>query len=189
MMGNFYKMISYSPCAINWKSVPDKFKDACFGSNFQYIDPSQVVRLDLKNDCEPYFPDFVDFERIPLISDRFKSILDDFGVDNLLYAKVELFHKPSSQSIECWLALPPRILCIDWSESKYNSQLSRFDKMVIAKRFVGRYDIFKSADRNDKRLLVDNDIFVTERLRKYIEDKQEELGIELDNLDFFELDE
>ena len=122
------------------------------------------------------FPDFLYNYGIPLISPKFKRLLDKFGVDNLFYKPIYLDCAALGRHEPFVLALPPRIRAVrqtymrlldengDETEGK---ELTKDGYGIAHYRInasaVGNYRIFKIAD------VCDTDIIVTRDLKQAIE--------------------
>jgi len=192
-MSDFYIMwADDSPDYISLDSdmIPIKFEDACFNSEFQHIFPKEKMTLELSEDSETIFPDFIYDEScgIPLISDKLKLIFDDFGIDNLVYQRIVLHQEDSGTDIECWLALPPKINCLNFKKSEFMESTGSVIEMVIDKRKVGRYDIFKVSGKSSG-LVAGAKIIVTKRLYDYLIGEKERTGLALENVYFTPLGE
>lgn len=182
---------------INSNFLNTKFELHCQNSNLDQIDPNTTMAIwILKHENDEYTDFMYDYgNRIPLISDRFKKILDNFGVNNVLYKKIILQNFPielnqGGESHECWLALPSRIDCIDFEKSERDLEavFITYTKLVISEAKAKNYDIFKISREDDKGA-IGPEIIVSERLKDYIEKWQKEHNTKLTCVYFRELDE
>lgn len=126
---------------------------ACSASEFQLLDREPLeVELDPAGGVE--FPDFIVYlNRVPLVSERLRQALDREGIDNLFYKPVALIQPELGLRESFWLALPPRIDCLDWRECDLRevsgaraptwAKTWRVEKIAIDEDKVGRYRIFK----------------------------------------------
>lgn len=141
--------------------APEEIKRGCMNSEFQFLDHKEIsVELDLEYGVE--FPDLIMAEQyIPLISDKMRERFDYWGIDNLFYKRINL--KISELEIEeiYWLALPPRIDCLD-PEEAFDREFQVCVKIAIIGNRVGNYDIFKLQGGNDE-------IILTQRLKELLE--------------------
>ena len=185
----FYKMYA-QPCVEEYV-VPgdgiDVLFDGCLYSEFQYLDHAPIA-VEVAEDGGVIFPDFIVHRTIPLISIGMREVLDRFNADYLFYKPVQLTIAARGIAEDYWLALPPRIDCLDVERSIFvvgeeedNRQpLERrceVEKIVIAQKKIGRFDIFKIANS------VNQEIIVTERLKNALERGS------FENLCFYELEE
>ena len=166
-MSDFYSLESDSGyweyVSPDFSKLPSKFREACISSNFQYIDKSPI-KLEILENSGNIFPDFMYnvSESIPLISNRLKNIFDDFNIDNLLYKRVNLFKKSTNVENLYWLALPPRIDCLDYEHSTIDEIQNSVDTIRINSNNAGIYDIFKILGVNN------NEIIITKRFFEYL---------------------
>ncbi|MDO5296541.1 MAG: hypothetical protein Q4F00_07920 [bacterium] len=147
---------------------------ACRTSSFQFLD-RQPLTVEIEDSGGLTFPDFLYNYDVPLISLRFKKILDKLGVDNLFYKPVYLDCAALGRHEPYILALPPRIRAVrrvytrladeDGDESE-GRELCRDEHGLkhykINASEVGNYRIFKLAD------VIDTDIIVTRDLQAAI---------------------
>lgn len=137
--------------------VPPEIKHGAIDSEFQFLDHKEMT-IELEDCYGTDFPDFIMAENyVPMISERLKQRFDSWGIDNLFYKRIRL--KMSDYDIEeqYWLALPPRIDCLD-PERSFDKDLGICTRIFILPDKVGNYDIFKLKDGNDA-------IVITERLK------------------------
>lgn len=137
----------------------------CAQSEFQFLD-HQPITIPLSENSGLEFPDFLYARQIPLISDRFKAVLDNAGVDNLFYKAVILTDTGLGIKERYWLAQPPRIRCLNRQESRFvqeNVSLPKATKIVINPSKVGNYKVFCIGE------VVNREIIVTEELKEEIE--------------------
>ena len=169
----FYRM--YSNTCVEEYAKPGKslqvLERGCLNSEFQFLDKSPLT-VEISEDGGLQFPDFLLYGCIPLVSSRFKEVLDGFGVDYLFYKQIRLVFPPLGIHSVYWLALPPRIQCLDLKKSMIDIEDNEFilpyEKMREAKKIAinedetGRYHIFKLAG------VVNQDIIVTETLKNVL---------------------
>ena len=156
----------------------------CLNSEFQFLDQSTLT-VELSDEGGLQFPDFILSGCVPLISQRFKEILDTFAVDNLFYKQIRFVFPQLGVHSVYWLALPPRIQCLDLQKSMIDTENNEYTlpyekmreakKIVINESEVGRYHIFKLAG------VVNQDIIVTETLKRILSESN------LENLYFSEV--
>ena len=143
--------------------VPPEIKRGVIDSEFQFLDHKEIS-VELEDCYGTEFPDLIMAENyVPLISARLKQYFDTWGIDNLYYKKIRL--KMTDYEIEelYWLALPPRIDCLD-PEKSFNEELGICNKIVILPNKVGNYNIFKLKNGNDE-------VIITEYLRTMLNSK------------------
>ena len=105
--------------------------------------------------------------------------MDGAGVDNLFYKVVMLTDKTIGTQERYWLALPPRIRCLNRSQSTFvepEATLPKVEKIVINPSKVGNYKIFCIEE------VVNRDIIITADLKATIEEAQ------LENVFFYPLE-
>lgn len=149
---------------LNDETVPDELKYACKRSEFQYIDKTLKV-LEIDPDCGDLLPDFIYDERnyIPLISDRLKNVFDMLDVRNVYYQRVSLLRKKDGITSSYWIAVPPRIECMDKDKSTINTLWDKAEQIVIDEHKVGNYDIFKLSN------VINNEIIISLKMKNAIE--------------------
>lgn len=150
----------------------------CERSEFQFLN-HQVLSVPLAENSGLAFPDFLCSAQIPLISDKFKRVFDDSGIDNLFYKPILLTDETIGLRERYWLALPPRIRCLNRQASRFvedDAALPKATKIVINPSKVGNYQIFCLEE------VVNRDLIVTEWLKEKIE------AAHLENVYFAELE-
>lgn len=157
----------------------------CWQSEFQFLDHSPLD-IEISDEGGIYFPDFILQNSIPLISAGIKKIFDKLQVDYVFYKPIRLIYSELGRAEYYWLALPPRINCLDSSNSVIEVEENEFvlpyelireaKKICIAENQIGRYDIFKLAG------VVNQEIIVTEKLKNVLDEE------DFENLFFYELE-
>lgn len=182
--------VMYAETCIEDYAVPGKeifqLERACINSEFQFLDKSPLT-VEISDEGGLHFPDFILSGIIPLISTPVKRVLENFGVDYVFFKPIQLTARELGRVENFWLALPPRINCLDWERSIIEMENNKFappiDLMHEAKTFfidkhqIGRYNIFKLAG------VVNQEIIVTESLK----DALESAGFE--NIFFYKTEE
>lgn len=144
----------------------DCFSEACCSSEFQFLDREPIsveVAPDSGNICQ----DIIIENHVPLISERLKTIFDEHGVDNLFYKKVILTKDDIGMEEIYWLALPPRIKCLNRRKSEFEGEdeaHNRAKKIVISTKRVGNYKIFKLDTLRNNEIIITEDL--AEALKK-----------------------
>lgn len=167
-------------------SFKEDFIRACNQSEFQYLD-RRPIEIELSLDGGIEFPDFIVHDGcVSLVSEKFRRALDGAGVDNLFYKPVTLTFEQLGFAENYYLALPPRIDCLDRAESVIVVEendyalpeefLKTVTQIVIAPRRVGNYKIFKLPP-----FFTNTEIIITEELKKFLEQAA------LENVNFLEL--
>lgn len=142
-------------------AVPREIKRGCRDSEFQFLD-RRPLELELENDYGTEFPDLIMAEDyVPFISERLKRLFDRWGIDNLFYKKILLKMPDFDVREQYWLALPPRIDCLD-PEEALDPELGVCVKIAIIANRVGNYQIFKLKNGNDE-------IIITKELREKLQ--------------------
>ena len=164
---HFFKMTAEQ--ASEYAVPGDEIKElerGCVFSEFQFLD-HQPINVSLSNEGGIESPDFICRYRIPLVSDRFKNVLITAGVDNLFYKAVILYADKIGIRKRYWLALPPRIRCLNREASTFEEDdpglMPEAVKIVINPSKVGNYKIFCLGE------VINRDIIVTYELKKEIE--------------------
>ncbi len=140
--------------------VPPEIKRGVIDSEFQFLDHKEIS-IELEDCYGTDFPDLIMAENyVPMISERMKQRFDSWGIDNLFYKRIKLRMSEYDIEEQYWLALPPRIDCLD-PERSNDKVLEVCTKIVILPDRVGNYDIFKIIDGNDA-------IVITERLKNLL---------------------
>lgn len=184
---NFYVMYAQS-CIAEYAEPGNEInvlKKGCWQSEFQFLDRSPLD-VEISEDGGTYFPDFILQNSIPLISHGMKKIFDKFQIDYVFYKPIRLTYSELGRAENYFLALPPRINCLDTSRSVIEVEENEFvlptelireaKKICIAENQIGRYDIFKLAG------VVNQEIIITERLKNAL------VAEGFENLFFYELE-
>lgn len=139
----------------------------CAMSEFQYLD-KDTVSIEVEVDSGTTCQDFIYEHGVPLISDKVKRFFDSYGIDYLFYKKIIL--KKSSVGMEepYWLALPPRINCLNFEQSEIDEFLNAADEIVIDSRKIGRYDIFKLSGVTNLEIIVTKKLALALKEEKFI---------------------
>lgn len=148
---------------VSAKEGTKAFARACQMSEFQFLDASPIS-IEVDADSGKIFQDFIYDKGVPLVSDKMKDCLDELGVDYLMYKKVILTKNKLGIEEIYWLALPPRINCLNRDESDIDEMLNVAEEIVINDDKVGRYDIFKLAGVGNLDIIITET--VADRLRK-----------------------
>ena len=161
-------------------------RKGCQKSEFQFLNHSPL-KIEIADDSGIEFPDFLLNKSIPLISAGIKQTFDELNIDNLFYKPIQLTLEERGIAENYWLALPPRINCLDIERSEIEVEDNEFvmptelireaNKIVINESQVGRYEIFKLAG------VVNQEIIVTEQLKNVLETEN------FENVYFYELEE
>ena len=157
----------------------------CWQSEFQFLDHSPLD-VEISDDSGIYFPDIILKNSIVLISSGIKNIFDKMKTDYVFYKPIRLIYSELGRAENYFLAVPPRINCLDISRSIIEVEENEFTlpteilceakKICIAENKIGRYDIFKLAG------VVNQEIIVTEKLRNALAEE------DFENLFFYELE-
>lgn len=169
-MGNRYFVIDASPNVKEYLRIGgslDAIRKACAMSEFQYLDRSALCS-ELEKDSGDICQDYIYERGIPLISEKTKRIFDEFGVDYLFYKKIILQKSDVGLEEPYWLALPPRINCLNLEESEIDEILNVADEIVINDSRVGRYDIFKLAGVTNLEIIITEKLAVELKKHKLI---------------------
>ena len=145
---------------------------ACQTSSFQFLNHKPLT-VNISEDGGLTFVDFLYNDGIPLISPRFKRLLDSLGVDNLFYKTIYLDYAPLGRHEPYILALPPRIRAVRQEYMQLPDEYGNEGKELIKDEYgiaqykinasaVGNYLIFKLAD------VMDTDIIVTQDLMEAV---------------------
>lgn len=158
----------------------------CEFSEFQFLDHAPM-EIELSKDGGLDFPDLLICEgSIPLISQRLRESFMELDLNNVFYKPVNLVLPELGVREPFWLALPPRIDCLDWEDSEiledsddgfpFWARLHEAKKIVIAPEKTGNYKIFKLPPS-----LSNQQIIVDEEVRNFLERKN------FENVYFFPL--
>lgn len=179
----FYQMVAgESPDIVEPGENIMALKPVCLTSAFQLMDRKPISVEIVPPERTVIFPDFILYQSIPLISDKFYHLLQRMEVDYLFYKPVLLTWTEECRSEPYFLALPPRLRCLDMEKSIFaeaddDEPLKDAERMVIRTSSIGRYEIFKVAD------VVNQEIIVTKSMKCVLEKEN------LENLFFYELEE
>ena len=142
------------------KSYFEELAGPCNASEFQFLD-KKVLKIELDESIDTagvIIPDFIYEKGIALISERFKSLLDECGVDYVFYKKIILSKVDYGWEEIFWLAIPPRIDCLDFDKSEISQFLHHAEKICINSKRIGRYKIFKIAGISNVDIILTEDI-------------------------------
>lgn len=148
--------------------VPDELKRGCRNSEFQFIDP-EITVLTADPESGNSLPDFICDGRndVPLISERMKSVFDSLNVRFIFYQRIRIIKNSDGLSENYWLAVPPRIDCLDRDLDRDKSDIdemwNKAKKIVIDRDKTGNCDIFKISG------VVNNEIIISSRLKNALE--------------------
>ena len=167
-------------------SFTDEIERACYFSEFQFLNHS-LVEVEISLEGGITFQDFLLHKNsVPLISAKMKKVFDACKVDNIFYKPVTLTFSRLGFAENYFLALPPRINCLNMSESVFEVEDTEnffpemtsktATKIVIDRNKVGNYKIFKLP-----QFFLNAEIIVTEDLRTALE------NAELSNVNFIEI--
>lgn len=146
--------------------IPDDLKRGCRSSNYQFIDPN-ISELYASPESGDILPDFIcdGHNDVPLISERMKAVFDSLKIRFIFYQRIRIVRRSDGLSENYWLAVPPRIDCLDLDIEK-----SRIDKMrniaiqmVIDQDKVGNCEIFKISG------VKNNEIIISSKLKNALE--------------------
>ena len=129
----------------------------CQLSEFQFFD-ANPIKIEVDDSSGRVFQDFIYDNGVPLISDRMKECLALLGVDYLFYKKILLTKRNLGVGEIYWLALPPRINCLNRDESEIDELLNVADEIVINDDKVGRYEVFKLAGVGNLEIIISKKI-------------------------------
>lgn len=150
----------------NFRAEPfDALAIPCADSEFQFLD-RKPLRIELEPTVETsgiIIPDFIYERGIPLISDRFKDLLEGADVDNLFVKKIILSKSNVGWEEIFWLALPPRIDCLDLDQCEISPMLRRAQRLSIKPDRIGRYKMFKAAFVSNVDIILTEDLAETIR--------------------------
>lgn len=143
------------------------FAKACQMSEFQFLD-STPMNIEVDEDSGVIFQDYIYDKGVPLVSDRMKECFDDLGIDYLFYKKIILTKRKLGIEEIYWLALPPRINCLNRDESEIDELLNVAEDIVINEDKVGRYDIFKLAGVGNLEIIITDTVLTKLKEHDYI---------------------
>ena len=141
--------------------VSEFFETICRKSEFQYLD-KEVLRIEVSLEGGNEFPDFLYVnDCVPMISTKLRQLFEKEKIDNLYYKKIILSVEDFAIEEEYWLALPPRIDCVD--PECIDKDLGIAIEINIIPERVGNYKIFKMVN------IGNSDIVITRELKEVIE--------------------
>lgn len=142
-----------------------EYERYCQMSEFQFIN-KEPITIEVDKDSGKIFQDFIYDKGVPVISDSLKEFLVETGVDYLLFKKIILTKSQLGIEEIYWLALPPRINCLNRDESDIDEELNFADEIVINEDKVGRYELFKIAG------VTNLDIIISQKLAEALKQKK-----------------
>ncbi|MCR5834293.1 MAG: hypothetical protein K6G55_06575 [Selenomonadaceae bacterium] len=172
--------------SLDVNSFDENFTDACYRSEFQYLD-HQPIEVEISTEGGLTFPDFLICGGcIPLVSEKLRRIFDSVHVDNLFYKPITLTFNQLGYAEHYYLALPPRIDCLNREESIIEIEENEYalpeelmktiTKIVVNPFKAGNYKIFKLPSFSSN-----TEIIITDELKKLLERNS------LENVNFLEL--
>ena len=135
------------------------FRNPCVMSEFQHLD-KKAIYIDTNNE---FYQDFIYTHGIPLISEKVKDYFDSKKVDYLFYKKIIFQNLDTGKRENYWLALPPRINCLNRQKSDIDELLNVADKICINPTCIGRYHIFKLAGVTNLEIILNDKSRVRKR--------------------------
>lgn len=156
----------------DYSGLSNILKTACMTSEFQYI-TNDIIKLNSTENSGKIFPDFIynPSVAVPIVSEKLKMLFDSFGIDNLLYRKILLNSKPTGLEKLYFLALPPRINCLDIENTSVDQYIGDVDNLKIDDYKIGYYDIFKISG------ITNNEIIISAKLFSYLSEKSDLVSI------------
>ena len=155
----------------NFRAKPfDAIAIPCADSEFQFLD-RKPLRIEIDSTVETsgvIIPDFIYERGIPLISERFKDVLDRADVDNLFVKKIILSKNNAGWEEIFWLALPPRIDCLQPDRCEISPLLRRAERLIVNPDRIGRYKMFKAANVSNVDIILTEDLAQTIRAEDLI---------------------
>ena len=142
----------------------------CYTSEFQYLDKA-LLKVEISDEGGLEFPDFIICDNcIPLVSERFYQLMRCSGVDNLFYKPIKLTCTKLGLIESYWLALPPRINCLDFEYLIKSGHLEceniddipawqlncEASQIKLIENNVGNYQIFKLAGVSNQEIIVND---------------------------------
>lgn len=126
-------------------------------SNFQYLTKEPLV-IETSEDGGFEYPDYIWYP-VPLISERFKRVLDKNGIDNVFYKPVYIQDNLLEKRALYWLAVFDAIECLDHEKSLKDEELEwSYEKIAINPIKTGRYKVFKCSEINEQDIFFKEDI-------------------------------
>lgn len=145
----------------------DMIRIPCVMSEFQYLD-KKPIRIEVDESSGPVCQDFIYEHGIPLVSDHLKDFLDQNDVDYLFFKKIVLTKESVGMEEPYWLALPPRINCLNFEQSEIDETLNAADEIVINSSRVGRYQIFKLARVTNLEIIITEQLAVALKEKRFV---------------------
>ena len=152
---------------VSVREAMKKYELACQMSEFQHL-TTDPITVEVDEDSGDIFQDFICDNGVPLISENMKQCFDALKIDYLFYKKVTLTKKFSEVEKQYWLAVPPRINCLNKEKSDIDNYLNYADSIVINPSRVGKYDIFKLAGVTNTEIIITNKLAIVLSVKKFI---------------------
>ena len=152
------------------KSYFEELSGPCNASEFQFLD-KKILKIELDDTIETsrvIIPDFIYERGIALISERFKNFLDECIVDYIFYKKIILSKTDCGWEEIFWLAIPPRINCLDFDKSEISHFLHHAEKICINPKRIGCYKIFKISGVSNVDIILTEDMAEKIRAENFI---------------------
>ena len=182
--------VMYAQSSVEEYALPGEeilqLERGCVNSEFQFLD-RKPLDVEISQAGGNYFPDFILYRSIPLVSQGIRRVFDKFKIDYVFFKPIRLTCAEFGLAENYWLALPPRINCLNLTESVVEVEENNFllpcelmctaKKISVAPSKIGRYEIFKLAG------VVNQEILVTQNLKEAL------VAGNFENLFFYELEE
>lgn len=139
----------------------------CAMSEFQHLD-KDTIYIEADRESGNLCPDFIYEQGVPIISESVKSFFDSYGIDYLFYKKIILKKSDIGMEEPYWLALPPRINCLNFEKSEIDDFLNAADEIVIDSRKIGRYDIFKLSGVTNLEIIITEKLALALKKMKFV---------------------
>lgn len=165
-----YYFLDASKNVEEYISISDGIKEIekpCQLSEFQFLD-KKPIHIEADEDSGRIFQDFMYDKGVPVISDRMKDCLDSLFVDYLFFKKILITKKKLGMEEVYWLALPPRINCLNREESEIDEMLNVAEKIVINEGKVGRYEIFKLGGVGNLDIIISDNVANVLKEKKFV---------------------
>lgn len=154
------------------EEIPKGVKRAAKQSAFQFVE-RDLQELLLDDRSGQQLPDLIcdPHNNVPLISDKLKRVFDEYDIRYLFYQRIKLVRKKDGLSERYWLAIPPRIDCLQLDDSCVDTLWNKATKITIDSEKTGNFDIFKISGVSNQ------EIIITEQLKNAIEKAKADSGL------------
>ncbi|MGL5356210.1 MAG: imm11 family protein [Cetobacterium sp.] len=127
-----------------------------YASWFQFLDKS-LIKIEVSDYGGIEYPDLIIQDNIPIVSIKIKNILIKSKIKYLFIKSIDICDTKKRERY--YLVVPPRIDCLDYKKSEYDSEIEYASKIVIDFNKVGDADMFRLKGIGNREIIVTERLF------------------------------